>query len=76
MSTWLRYFAFWRRDPKHDARDEIGFHLDMRVRDLLDSGLSREEAEREARAEFGDAASVQEQLERIELKPGGPPIRN
>lgn len=68
MSTWLRYFAFWRRDPRHDAHDEIGFHLDMRVRDLTDSGLSREEAERRARAEFGDAASVQEQLERIDTR--------
>lgn len=68
MSTWLRYFAFWRRDPRHDARDEIGFHIDMRISDLTASGLSRADAERRARAEFGDATSVERQVERIDAR--------
>ena len=66
MSAWLRYFAFWRRDPRHDARDEIGFHLDMRIRDLMAAGVARGDAERRARVEFGDAVSVERQLERID----------
>ena len=68
MSNWLRYFAFWRRDPRHDARDEIGFHLEMRIRDLTAAGLPRADAERRARAEFGDEASVERQLERIDAR--------
>jgi putative ABC transport system permease protein len=68
MSNWLRYFAFWRRDPRHDARDEIGFHLDMRIRDLVERGLTREAAERRARSEFGDAVSVEQQLQRIDTR--------
>lgn len=68
MSAWLRYFAFWRRDPRHDARDEIGFHMDMRIRDLMDAGLTREEAGRRARSEFGDAMAVQQQIEHIDTR--------
>ena len=68
MSTWLRYFAFWRRDPRVDARDEIGFHLEMRVKDLVARGLSPAEARKRAEREFGDPAAVQGQLERIDSR--------
>jgi predicted permease len=33
--------------------DELRFHLDQQIRDYMDSGLSRTEAERRARREFG-----------------------
>ena len=68
MSTWLRYFAFWRRNPRVDARDEIGFHLDSRVKDLVASGMPLDEARRRAELEFGDPAFVQGQLERIDTR--------
>jgi putative ABC transport system permease protein len=68
MSNWLRYFAFWRRDPRADARDEIRFHLDMRVRDLVARGVSPEEARVTAEREFGDAAAVERQVERIDRR--------
>ena len=68
MSTWLRYFAFWKRDPRLDARDEIGFHLDMRIRDLMARGMSLEQAREQANGEFGNAADVQRQIERIDTR--------
>jgi putative ABC transport system permease protein len=68
MSTWLRYFAFWRRDPRRDAHDEISFHIDMRVRDLMARGRTREQAQAEAAREFGDAAKVRDQVERIDTR--------
>jgi putative ABC transport system permease protein len=68
MSTWLRYFAFWKRDPRLDASDEIQFHLAMRVRDLMSRGLGAEQARREAEREFGDTRAVQQQVERIDTR--------
>ena len=37
-----------------DVDEELRFHLDMKVRELIDAGVSPAEAERRARAEFGD----------------------
>ncbi|MGH7636958.1 MAG: ADOP family duplicated permease [Gemmatimonadaceae bacterium] len=68
MSTWLRYFAFWRRDARLDATDEIAFHLEMRVRDLIARGMTAEEARRQAERDFGDAAAIQAQMERIDTR--------
>jgi predicted permease len=68
MSTWLRYFAFWKRDPRRDATDEIRFHLDMRVKDLVARGMPRDQAEQQAEREFGDARAVQQQVERIDTR--------
>jgi putative ABC transport system permease protein len=68
MSTWLRYFAFWKRNPRLDARDEIGFHLDMRVKDLMATGLSLEQARDRARSEFGNPDAIQLQLEHIDTR--------
>jgi putative ABC transport system permease protein len=41
-----------------DIEDEIRFHLESRVRDLMEEGLSRSDAEALAQREFGDRASV------------------
>lgn len=68
MTNWLRYFAFWRRDPRIDAQDEIRFHLEMRERDLIERGLSAEQARAQAAREFGDAQSVASQVERIDTR--------
>jgi predicted permease len=48
-----------RPDPRRDVTDEIGFHIDMRVQELIDQGMSREEAVREARRHFGDVAAIE-----------------
>jgi predicted permease len=48
-----------RPDPRRDVTDEIGFHLDMRVQELIEQGLSKEDALREARRHFGDVAAIE-----------------
>jgi predicted permease len=64
----LRYFEFWRRDPRRDVEDEIQFHLEARVADLIAKGLSAEEARRRADAEFGDARMVREETMAIDQR--------
>src|SRR5215471_11172144 len=43
-----------------DLREEMQAHLEMEIQDSLDRGLSDEEARRDARQRFGNAASIQE----------------
>ena len=52
-----RLFHFSSRTRKEiavDVRDEIAFHLEMRAKELVDSGWSHEAATAEARRQFGD----------------------
>lgn len=62
MSRWFQP----RRDPKRDVDDEIQFHLEARVADLVERGASPEEARRQAMTEFGDAEAVREDTLRID----------
>ena len=64
----LRYFEFWRRDPRRDVDDEIEFHLEARIADLVAKGLPLDEARRRATAEFGDARAVREQTVEIDQR--------
>jgi len=64
----LRYFEFWRRDPRRDVDDEIQFHLEARVADLVGTGMAPDEARRRATAEFGDPRVVREQTVAIDQR--------
>jgi hypothetical protein len=44
---------FCRREWEQRMDVELRFHLDQQIRDYMDRGLSRAEAERRARQEFG-----------------------
>jgi predicted permease len=63
---WLRYLEFWRRDPARDVDDEIGFHLETRVSDLVARGLSADDARRQALREFGDRDAIRADTLRID----------
>src|SRR5262245_60005597 len=52
---------FRRRDPR--VRDEIAFHRDLLIEDYIASGLTREEAERRAFLEFGNAPQIEEAVQ-------------
>lgn len=54
--------------PPVDKRvaNELAFHLEMRTRELIASGMSPEEARRQAAARFGDLDGVVAELNRIE----------
>jgi predicted permease len=60
---WRRYLRFLGADPSGDVHDELTFHEEMRVEDLVRRGLSETEARERARLEFGDAAAIRAQLE-------------
>jgi putative ABC transport system permease protein len=48
---------FWylrRRDVRSEVDEELRTHIDMRVEELVASGMSREDATREALRQFGD----------------------
>jgi predicted permease len=49
-----RWGRWWRPPVAEEVRDEFGFHLEMRVRDLIAAGLSPEEARAEAIRRFGN----------------------
>jgi putative ABC transport system permease protein len=49
-----RFGRWWRPPIEDEVRDEFGFHLEMRVRDLIAEGRSPDEAREEARRRFGN----------------------
>jgi putative ABC transport system permease protein len=57
--SWLGQF-FSRRRVYDDLSEEIRQHLDEKIDELVASGMSREEAERVARREFGNVTLTEE----------------
>ena len=57
MTTW-----FWKRDLDSELDDEIQFHLSLETEANLRKGMSRAEAERQARLDFGSIESVREEM--------------
>jgi putative ABC transport system permease protein len=63
MSTYRRFF---RLRPRADEEmdQELEAHLQLRIDDLVRSGMSAEAAAREARSRFGDFDTARRQLHR------------
>jgi len=55
-----------RGDPSDEARAEIDFHLDMRVRELIAAGMPEEEARRRALDAFGDPRRIESAVRRVD----------
>src|SRR5712691_10207202 len=52
---------FWRRKKREaDLDEEVRSHLEMAAGDRMERGAAKEEAERAARREFGNAGLVKE----------------
>ena len=52
-----RYLAFPTRNAariRRDVNDELQFHMDMRVEELVQAGMSRSDARVQAQRQFGD----------------------
>src|ERR1700758_5263828 len=59
---WIRVRALLRRGKVESELDyELRFHLERQVEKYVQSGLSREEAQRRARMEFGGYEQVKEE---------------
>ncbi len=67
-ASWRRYLRFWRSNVDADVEDELRFHFDERVAALVASGLSGDEARREAEREFGDVTVIRSRLGEIDRR--------
>lgn len=56
------------RSMTEDINEELAFHLEGRIEELMGRGLTRAEAEREARTRFGDVRQVGRQIHRIDRR--------
>lgn len=61
---WLRQL-FSRRRRYDELSESICEHLDEKVADLMDRGVTREEAERTARLDFGNVARIEERSREV-----------
>jgi hypothetical protein len=57
--SWLKQF-FSRKRLYTDLNDEIAFHLEQRIEELVAEGMPREQAEAKARKDFGNVAAVKQ----------------
>src|SRR6185437_1405573 len=60
MKYWLRRI-FRKQGTEHELDSELRFHLEQRAADLVESGATREEANRRARLEFGGVEGIKEE---------------
>ncbi len=63
--VWRRYLRFFGADINADVGDELSFHLDTKVDELVAQGWTREAARVEARRQFGDITVVHEICEQL-----------
>ena len=62
---WRRYARFFGPDPAADVKDELDFHLEAKIDDLITQGWPPEAARREAERQFGDLRAVRQIGERM-----------
>ncbi|RPI57807.1 MAG: hypothetical protein EHM55_00525 [Acidobacteria bacterium] len=62
---WLRYRRIFGSDPAADVDDELRFHLDSKVDDLVAQGWSPEAARQEAERQFGDVTRLRKMGEQL-----------
>jgi predicted permease len=62
VPAWRRYLRFWRTDGRADIGDELEFHLQSAVDELIAAGLPRDVALDEARRRFGDVHGIRQTL--------------
>ncbi|MDQ3996013.1 MAG: ABC transporter permease, partial [Gemmatimonadota bacterium] len=55
-----------QRRVRGEVSDELWFHIQERLEELMERGLSRDQAEAEVRRRFGDVGRIGEELERID----------
>jgi predicted permease len=54
VPAWRRYLTFWRAPIAQDVDDELRFHTNMRIAELVARGLSEEDARRAVAERLGD----------------------
>jgi hypothetical protein len=67
-SIWRRALSRWVSHVPAEVDDELRFHFESRVEDLVRDGMSREAAQARAVEEFGDLRTVREGLVAIDSR--------
>ena len=62
---WRRYLRFFGADVQADVEDELRFHLDAKIDELVAQGWTRATARAEAQRQFGDIARVRQTCEQL-----------
>lgn len=57
---WRRYDRLLGTDPASDVNDELRFHVETKVEDLVAQGWTHEAARQEAARQFGELSAIQE----------------
>ena len=57
---WRRYARFFGPDPTADVKDELRFHLEMKMDELVEQGWPRDAARQEAERGFGDLRALEQ----------------
>lgn len=65
IPLWRRYARLFGPDSKGDVSDELQFHLQAKVDDLVQHGWEPDAARQEAERQFGDMKAVQREGERL-----------
>lgn len=56
--AWRRYLRFFRRDIAADVDDELAFHIEKRIQELVARGVDAAAAKRQVLARFGNVADI------------------
>jgi len=59
---WRRYLNIVRRDPSADVDEELRFHFESRIEELVAEGMDPNAAREQAVREFGDVGAVRKDL--------------
>ncbi|HEX9564478.1 MAG TPA: ABC transporter permease, partial [Gemmatimonadaceae bacterium] len=62
----MSVFRFWKHDVKGDIDEELRFHFDARIAELVARGASHDDARAQAVAQFGDVDLVRSDLQVID----------
>jgi predicted permease len=65
IPLWRRYARLFGPDPKGDVEEELQFHLQAKMDDLIQQGWQPDAARREAERQFGDVWTVRREGERL-----------
>jgi hypothetical protein len=60
IPLWRRYSRLFGSDPAADVKDELSFHLQAKIDDLVSQGWAPAAARQEAERQFGDLRAVQQ----------------
>jgi putative ABC transport system permease protein len=69
--VWRRYTRFWGANVEADIDDEMRFHLETRIEELVERGLTPHAARDQALEEYGDVRTIRRELREIDRRTHG-----